>query len=331
MQPAEINPRGGYTPFLPKSHKMPSRKKVLITGVGGFIGRTLAHYLSSRRYLVYGLDRVPAENAHRADLAEYTQLALPNSQFEGLLRRWQPDAILHCAGGASVERAMEDPLLDYAEGPALTFSLLDSTRKVKPDCAFVLLSSAAVYGNPERLPVSEASPVRPISTYGYHKWQSEIICQEYAQLFGMCTISVRIFSAYGPGLRRQVIWDIVRKALTQPEVRLQGTGQESRDFIHVQDIAQGLEAILSSVPPGGSVYNLASGRETKIADLAALILRQLGISSPPIFPGQLPQGTPKNWQADIAAISKLGFKPQISIADGITDFVQWYRTEIQGA
>ena len=156
------------------------------------------------------------------------------------------------------------------------------------------------------------------------------MCAEFANVFGLRTASARVFSAYGPGLRRQVIWDIVHKALTQPEIRLQGTGQESRDFIHVHDIARGLEAILINALLHGEGYNLASGVETRIADLAGLILREIENPPPLTFSGELPPGTPNNWQADIKQISKLGFQPRVSLDDGITNFVAWCRNEIQG-
>ena len=305
-------------------------KKILITGSAGFLGRTLARYFTRRGYQVYGIDRTHAENAPLIDLAEYVQSELPSPLFGEVLKRWKPNAILHCAGRASVTGAMQDPLSDFQDGPALTSSLLDSVRMLDPDCAFILLSSAAVYGNPSTLPVSEKSTPNPVSSYGYHKLQSEISCREYADLWGMRAASARIFSAYGAGLRRQVMWDIAHKALTQPEVRLQGTGQESRDFIHAQDIARGLDVLLEKAPLGGEVYNLAGGRETAIADLAQLILNQLGHSIAPVFSGELPPGTPKQWCADISKIRSLGFEPQVDLEQGVQSFVDWCRHEISG-
>ena len=308
----------------------PARKVILITGAAGFIGRALARHFTKQQYKVFGIDRIPSENAPLSDLMGYEQIELPNSHLIKLLANWQPDVLIHCAGRASVPAAMQDPHADFHDGPVLTFELLEALRQNLPECAFILLSSAAVYGNPSRLPVSEDALLQPVSAYGYHKWQSEMMCAEFANVFGLRTASARVFSAYGPGLRRQVIWDIVHKALTQPEIRLQGTGQESRDFIHVHDIARGLEAILINALLHGEGYNLASGVETRIADLAGLILREIENPPPLTFSGELPPGTPNNWQADIKQISKLGFQPQVSLDDGISNFVAWSRNEIQG-
>jgi UDP-glucose 4-epimerase len=305
-------------------------KKILITGAAGFIGRALTRHLAKQQYKVFGMDRIPSENAPLADMQGYEQIELPNPRLAQLLANWRPDVMIHCAGRASVPAAMQDPHADYIDGPVLTFELLGALRQNLPGCAFILLSSAAVYGDPPQLPISEDTQIRPVSAYGYHKWQSEMTCAEFASVFGLRTASARIFSAYGPGLRRQVMWDIVHKALTQSEIRLQGTGQESRDFIHVQDIAHGLDVVLNNALMQGEAYNLASGYETKIMDLADLITEQLQIKSKPLFSGELPAGTPKNWKADITKISMLGFSPHIPLVEGVGGFISWACREIKG-
>jgi UDP-glucose 4-epimerase len=303
-------------------------RTLLITGAAGFLGRACAHYFSRRGWQVYGVDRAAAENAPLADLQDYAMLALPHQGLIELLAKWQPQACIHAAGRASVQHSMQDPQTDFQEGPILTFHVLDSLRQAAPQCAFLFLSSAAIYGNPTSLPVSEEQPPAPLSAYGYHKWQSEILCQEYARVFGLKTASARLFSAYGPGLRRQVMWDILFKILTQEEVVLQGDGRESRDFIHSMDIAHALECILQSAPMNGEAYNVASGEETFIADLAKQIGILLGRPVSLRFSGVLPPGTPKNWRADIRRLTALGFQPRISLQQGVTAFVEWGQHEI---
>ncbi len=223
---------------------------------------------------------------------------------------------------------MADPASDFNDGPALTFNVLDALRRCTPDCAFILLSSAAVYGNPPMLPVNEDQATHPISAYGYHKLQSEILCQEFANLFGLRTCRARLFSAYGPGLRRQVMWDLTYKALTQKTVTLQGDGSESRDFLNVLDIAHALECILDKAPMRGEAINVASGEETRIVDLARLIIKNIDHPVALDFSGQLPLGTPMNWRADISKISLLGFAPEIALQAGVPFFVEWCKREV---
>lgn len=301
---------------------------ILITGAAGFLGRHIAREFSQTGGKVVGVDVVAAENSGLGPNVEYARLTLPSPAFGELLQRTQPAALIHCAGRASVANSLTDPAADFRDGTVLTFEVLDALRRVTPRCRFVLLSSAAVYGNPATLPVTEMHACAPLSPYGYHKRQGELLCEEFARLFAIPTAAVRIFSAYGPGLRRQVVWDICRQALTEPELRLRGTGGESRDFIHAADVARALRQIMESAPCTGEIYNLASGIETTIAELADRILRQLGRAIPVRFDGAQTPGDPLHWRADISRVRALGCEPRVSLEKGLESFAVWSAAEL---
>ena len=141
---------------------------------------------------------------------------------------------------------------------------------------------------------------------------------------------MRIFSAYGPGLRRQVIWDICQKAILQDSLILQGTGEESRDFIHALDIANAIDCITSSAEMNGEFYNLATGKEVKIRSLVELVLESLEIEKQPEFTSIVPIGVPLNWRADISRLRSLGFESTVSFERGIKTFAYWCRAELLG-
>lgn len=304
------------------------KKVILITGVAGFLGRTLAHHFFELGWDVVGVDIVSPENSPATFLKQYLPMNLPDPAFVELLRVVKPAACLHCAGRSSVGASINQPFEDYIQGPALTSYILNCLHENIPDCEFVLFSSAAVYGNPSRLPVSEELLEGPISPYGYNKWQSELLCREYAHVYAQPTACVRIFSAYGPGLRRQVLWDICEKAVSCDVVSLFGTGKEGRDFIHTQDIARGVEVILKSASFTGDIYNLASGKQVFISDLANQILEYLKLSSKQvIFDQVVHMGDPMNWQADIKKIKLLGFEPEVSFEEGLRNYVNWFQSE----
>jgi UDP-glucose 4-epimerase len=305
-------------------------KTVLITGVAGFIGRYVARYFSKQGWKVIGTDNSPPENAPVADLSTYQRLQLPSPEFSNILQVHQPDALIHCAGRASVALSVSDPVADFYSNTIVTFNLLDALRLNTPHCKFIFLSSAAVYGNPSKLPIDETYPVSPISPYGFHKLQSEQLCLEFSKIYDIPTASLRIFSAYAPGLRRQVLWDICSKALTQERVVLQGTGQESRDFIHALDIAKALMVVATSAQMKGEVYNLASGREATISELATLVLEGVEHQGELVFDGIVPQGNPLNWQADITKIESIGFMPSVQLEQGVKVFTNWCRAELIG-
>jgi UDP-glucose 4-epimerase len=297
----------------------------MITGAAGFLGKHVGRHFAMRGCQTIGLDAV-LEPAGIYDAYQHAEL--PGPAFREALRQYQPEWIIHCAGRASVPESMVDPAGDFRSGVVLLFDLLNDVRLELPTSRFLFLSSAAIYGNPISLPVQETHSPAPLSPYGFHKWQCEQLCAEFSAIYGTPTASARIFSAYGPGLRRQVIWDICEKVLTTGKLELHGTGNESRDFVHAADIARGLLLLAEKAPCEGEVYNLASGREVTIAELARTVLAALGSKIEPNFDGAATPGNPLHWRADISKIGALGFVPQISFEAGVAEMANWSRSEL---
>lgn len=301
--------------------------RLLVTGAAGFIGSYVAGLAVERSYEVHGVGLAEAPAIAVAGLRHH-RMCKGQEGFESLIEEIRPVACIHAAGRASVYESVANPALDFASGPVLTFALLDELRRHAPECRVLFLSSAAVYGNPEKLPVGESAPAAPISPYGFHKHQSELLCREFTEVYGMKTAIARIFSAYGEGLRRQVLWDICRKSLIEGRLLLHGTGAETRDFLHVRDIAVGLMQIVEGAPMGGETYNLASGHAVSIGDLATTAISALGVDIEPEFDGCVPVGDPRYWCADISKISALGFVPAVPLTAGVGSYAQWARQQL---
>ncbi len=301
---------------------------VLITGARGFLGTEISRFFGEAGWRVIGIDAFPPPEVLPLGMVTYYPISLPNPVFEQIVADHHPAVCVHAAGCASVGLSMDEPAADYRGNTVLVFEVLEALRRKAPDCRFLLLSSAAVYGDPASLPVTEAHPIRPLSPYGYHKRQAELLCEEFASIYSLPTASVRIFSAYGPGLRRQVVWDICQKVLTAGKLALHGTGAESRDFIHASDIARGLHLLATKAPCTGEIYNLATGREVTIAELAAQLLAALGCEVLPAFDGAATPGNPRNWRADITRIAALGFQPAISLESGLGEVANWCRQQL---
>lgn len=276
-------------------------ERIVVTGAGGFIGQRAVESLAASGAIVTALARTETPVA---DWPAHIAAALP-------------DVLIHCAGAASVGTSMSDPATDYAAGPALLFDVLNAVRIHAPHCRVLFCSSAAVYGDPATLPIDETQPLAPLSPYGFHKWQSEVLLREFSAIYGIPTAALRIFSAYGPGLKRQVIWDICRKVVSGAPLALHGTGRESRDFVHVDDVVQAIRIVAASARMAGEAYNVAAGRETCIADLAAIITHLDGSNTAITFDGAETPGNPVRWHANVSRLSALGFKPTISLEDGL--------------
>lgn len=302
-------------------------KTVLVTGAAGFLGGYVVRHFAEEGWRVMGVDQIPARETRPGPMV-YREMPLAGPALASLLQEFAPEVCVHCAGCASVGLSLEQPVEDFRGNTALVFEILEALRQNAPACRFLLLSSAAVYGDPETLPVTEEHPIRPLSPYGYHKRQAELICEEYASIYSVPAASVRIFSAYGSGLRRQVIWDICHRVLSDGKLELHGTGLESRDFIHASDIARGLHLLAAKAPCTGEIYNLATGREVTIAELAARLLSALDCEAQPVFDGAATPGNPKNWRADITRIAALGFRPSVSLENGLADVAGWCRQQL---
>jgi len=303
-------------------------KRVLVTGATGFIGRVVTESFAGRGDQVFGIGTRPPENAPLPDLAGYWSLRLPAVGLAECVKTSRPDVCVHCAGRASVELSMSDPVEDFDTAVPVTFNILETLRRHAPSCQFILISSAAVYGNAPHLPISESQNPAPLSPYGFHKLICEHLCREFTAVYGLKTSAARIFSTYGPGLRRQVLWDICRKILRERALRLKGTGLESRDFIHVRDVGRAIALIADRAPGEGESYNLASGEETTIRHLAELALERLHVALSIEFDGVVPAGTPRNWRADIGLIKGLGYAPGLSLEEGVDTYLNWAKAEL---
>jgi dTDP-glucose 4,6-dehydratase/UDP-glucose 4-epimerase len=203
------------------------------------------------------------------------------------------------------------------------FKILDAIRQTQPSCKFINLSSAAVYGNPCRLPINEEAVCVPMSPYGSHKLMSEMICKEFSIQFGLHTCSLRIFSAYGEGLAKQLFWDVAKKADAQSSIQLYGTGNESRDFIYILDLVEAIYCVIENASFDGTAINIANGIELSIQDVVAEFLSNFNENKNVVFGGQVREGDPNNWKADISKLVGLGYVSKFSLREGLKNYYNW--------
>jgi len=303
-------------------------QSILITGSNGFIGSHLSKYFSVKNYHIYGVSKYPIEKLNLPYFKENIICDLLGEEVKDLLKKIQPDYIFHCAGNSSIKNSIKNPLNDFQNNSYLTYEFLNLIRQFTPSSKFYFFSSAAVYGDPEILPIKENHNLNPISPYGFHKLLSEHMCIEFSKLYSLKTVILRIFSAYGAGLRRQIFYDLMNKFVNDEEILLKGTGKESRDFINVFDICKAIELIMAAKSNQFEIYNIANGEEITIKNIACLFSNYLDSNKAIKFDNKNNFGMPLNWKADITKLKNIGFKKNIQFPSGIKDYILWFNNDI---
>lgn len=293
--------------------------KILVIGSKGFIGSHCVDYFS-REHEVWGCDVVLDYNT-----PNYFSIDAVDSDFLGIFEQRQYDVCVNCSGAANVPFSLENPFNDFKLNTLNVFKLLEAIRKHAPECKFITMSSAAVYGNPESLPIVESQSRKPVSPYGYHKVMAEMICEEYSRFWNVKTCCLRIFSAYGPRLKKQLFWDLYHKIKDQDEPTLWGTGRESRDFIYITDIVRVIDLAISHSQFNGEVVNIANGQQITIAEVADTVRKVSGTTKEIRFNGAERKGDPIDWEADISVIKNWGYEPSVELEEGVKKYISWVK------
>ena len=306
--------------------------------MAGFIGSHLARRLADRGAEVVGLDNFdetlyPAA-LHRRNLecagnARLVSGDILDPKLLDSLVGQGPDAIVHLAGLAGVRPSIAEPHRYQQVNIAGTLNILEACRKHRVS-RLVFASSSSVYGTSSQVPFCESDPAdRPASPYAATKRAGELLCANYAQLFGIASTALRFFTVYGPRQRPEMaIHKFARLILDGQTVPLFGDGSTARDYTFVDDIIDGVVAAIDRCDGGVyRVYNLGGSRTTTLKQLVELL--QAGLGKPakiewlPDQPGDVPIT-----YADVSkAQTELGYAPRVPIEDGVARFCAWVKEQ----
>jgi UDP-glucose 4-epimerase len=308
-----------------------ARLRVLATGGAGFIGSHLADRLIDTGHDVIVLDnfstgrtrnlsnsvRHPSFELVRADVRR-----IPRS-FVRRLRR--VDRVCHLAAATSVQESVKDPILTTEVNVVGTLNVLEAAKALKAE-RVVFASSAAVYGRPRAFPISEDMNVSPISPYGASKAASELYLRSFEENYDIEGVSLRYFNVYGP---RQtpcqyagVISIFANRALQQQPLQVFGDGSQTRDFIFVSDAVEATIAALEK-PLKNRVFNIASGKETSVLELAKTIKKITQSRSELEFSPPRSGDIPRSLADTIRAENELRFAARTPLQDGLSTTLQW--------
>jgi len=296
---------------------------VLITGAAGFVGRYVAREFANRGCEVVGMGWGKFPEYADWGLSAWHEAEVTLEMLCELAGK--PDVVVHCAGGASVGISVDHPRQDFCLTVDTTSHLLEFIRLHSPASRLVYPSSAAVYGQTKEVPIPETAAFNPVSPYGVHKLMAESLCEMYARRYGLSIAMVRLFSVYGEGLRKQLLWDACNK-LSRDDVNFFGSGEEVRDWLHVSDAAGLLRLASEYASKECPVVNGGSGCGVKVGDILQCLCDAMQIKIKPTFSAVQKAGDPDVLLADITKVKAWGWQAQVDWKGAVQSYVDWFQS-----
>jgi UDP-glucuronate 4-epimerase len=333
--------------------------KVLITGSAGFIGSALALRLMDRGDEVIGIDNLndyydvelkQARLARTTDYAAYTDVRVDLEDRESLaetFRKYQPQRVVNLAAQAGVRYSLENPHA-YVDTNLVGFTnILEGCRHNGAE-HLVYASSSSVYGSNTHMPFSVHDNVdHPVSLYAASKKANELMAHTYSHLYRIPTTGLRFFTVYGPwGRPDMALFMFTRNILAGKPIDVFNYGNHRRDFTYIDDIVEGVVRVLDRVPEpnpdwNGDVpdsassnapyrlYNIGNNKPVELMHYIEVLEDCLGMKAEknmlPLQPGDVPAT-----YADVTDLVRdVGYKPDMSVEQGVASFVAWFRDYYQ--
>jgi len=309
--------------------------KVVITGGAGFIGSHIAEEVAKEYEVVIidNLDEYYSPDLKRRNLE--ILLANPNVRFvEGditdtdLLRRVidsDVEFVYHEAAQAGVRISVENPFKPNNVNVLGTLNVLKTSLDAGVE-RVINASSSSVYGKVKYLPFDEAHPTMPVSPYGVSKLAAEHYCRVFYEVYGLPTVSLRYFTVYGPRMRPDLAISIfTRKMLANEPIMVYGDGEQTRDFTYIDDIVRVNRGLLDTNAADGYAMNVGGGHRITVNDLIGHLREITGSASEVVYSDKQ-KGDAEHTLADTSLARELiGYRPKVSIREGLGRFVEWYR------
>lgn len=312
--------------------------KILVTGSAGFIGFSLSLELLKRGYSVVGIDNfndyydVRLKEDRNKILEEYDNYKVYRvnlsdlDSVKGVFEENSFERVCHLAAQPGVRYSIENPYV-YAESNVVGFLNVMNLTKEYGIKKFVYASSSSVYGNSKVVPSSESEDVsKPISLYAATKRADELMAYTYHHLFGLDVIGLRFFTVYGPwGRPDMAILKFAQSMSKGEEIPVYNYGKDlKRDFTYIDDIVSGIISALDSCL-GNEIFNLGKGSPEELGEMISILEKHMGIKAKKkLLPMQ--KGDVTITYADTSKAERmLGYKPKVSLDEGIKNFVIWYK------
>lgn len=301
--------------------------KALVTGGAGFIGSNIVKHLLAEGHEVTVLDNL--SSGYRSNLVPYPEVDFIEGDVRDAAtvdRAVHGTAVVfHLAASVGNKRSIDHPLDDAAINVLGTLNVLEAARRAGTR-KVVFSSSAGIFGELKTLPIREDHPVEPDSPYGASKLGAEKACLAYSKLYALEAVCLRYFNVYGVNQRYDAYGNVIpifaRRLLNGEPITIFGDGEQTRDFVNVNDVVQAnYRAALARGISGA--FNIASATRVTINELAHLMMAASGLTTPLEY-GPPRLGDVRHSLADIGAASAaFGFQPMVDLKAGLEEYMTW--------
>ncbi len=293
----------------------------LITGAAGFLGSALANQLAREGHQVRGLDDLSTGDPRALSPDVHFTRGDVNDRPKLWTLLQDVDVVYHLAARVSVPESVLYPREYNTVNVGGTVSLMEAIRDVGVK-RVVLASSGAIYGDQKEQPLREEMIPNPRSPYAVSKLAAEYYVRTIGALWGIETVCLRIFNAYGPGQHLPpshppVVPYYLRQALRGGTLVVHGDGTQTRDYVYVDDVVSAMIAAATAPGVDGLVINVGSGTETSVRDLVRVVLEVTGSSANVVYNSQVSGGVARMCADLRRAQEKLRFQPSIRLEDGL--------------
>ena len=312
--------------------------KVLVTGCAGFIGSHLVERLLEEGHRVIGIDNMRTGNqSNMVSFSSHPEFSFIEADVcdPGLKLKLSSDIdlIFHLAAISSVTASIEDPILVNRNNVTGIVNVLDVARTLDVS-RVVFSSSAAVYGNPEKMPIVEETPVDPLSPYAASKIAGEEYMKAFREAYGIETTILRYFNVYGPRQAYSeysgVISIFINHAIRGEPITVEGDGEQTRSFVYVADVAKGTVLAGKTPKANGEVINMSGLDSIRILDVANRINHAVSSEGSKIIHVDPRIGDVRHSRGSMEkAQSVLGFTPEMPFETGMEHTINWYRSQMQ--
>jgi UDP-glucose 4-epimerase len=311
--------------------------RVLITGGTGFVGSHLCDELLKDGHNITLLARNENKKhnvIHNLDKIQLEYVDVTNfKQLENSIEKNNPEVIFHLAGETSHKKSFDNSLYDVDVNTKSTLCILETLRKINSKCKFILGSTFIVVGRSAKLPVTEETICNPTTVYGTNRLSSEHFSKIYHDVYGLDTIVFRITNSFGPREQsetptKNALNFLINKAFKGEEVTIYNKGQFFRDLIYISDVISALK-ILMNKGKSGNLYWISSYQKTWFYEIGNWLNEftnaKIKYIDPPEYTKNVDVG---NFLVDNGKLTSLGWKPEITVKDGIEKTIHFFKNNI---